>query len=128
MKTNQDSPLTMEEVLQPGSKAVQDPNFPNAPIEWRKEHAIDTAQSEGITLSDDHWDVISALQEYFVHHESKRINTRELHDALDEKFHRKGGITYLYTLLPGGPIAQGCRLAGLKVPVGAINSSFGSVV
>ena len=56
--------------------------------------------------------------------ENKRINTRELHDALDEKFHEKGGLMYLYELLLRGPIAQGCRLAGLKVPAGAINSSF----
>lgn len=128
MTTHQDNPHTMEEVLNPGVTAGQDPNFPNAPIEWRKEHAIDKAQAEGITLSDDHWNVISALQEYFVRHEDKRINTRELHDALDEKFHTKGGITYLYELLPGGPIAQGCRLAGLEAPAGAVNSSFGSVV
>lgn len=128
MITNQDVTLTMEEVMNPGIKAGQDPSFPNAPIKWRKEHAIDKAQAEGITLNEDHWNVICALQEYYVRHEDRRINTRELHDALDEKFHEKGGIMYLYELLPRGPIAQGCRLAGLKVPAGAINQSFGSVV
>ncbi len=128
MKTTQDNPLTMEEILNPGITAGQDPSFPHAPIEWRKEQAIDKAQTESITLSDDHWDAIRALQAYYARHEGKRINTRELHDALDEKFHEKGGITYLYALLPGGPVAQGCRLAGLEAPAGAVNASFGSVV
>jgi len=32
-----------------------------------------------------------------------------------------------FWLLPGGPIAQDCRLARLKPPAGAIDVSFGSV-
>ena len=52
---------------------------------------------------------------------------RELHDALDEHFHAKGGMKFLYTVLPGGPVAQGCRLAGLTPPAGSVDPSFGSV-
>jgi tRNA 2-thiouridine synthesizing protein E len=52
---------------------------------------------------------------------------RELQDALEEKFHHKGGMKYLFTLFPGGPVAQGCRLAGLKAPAGATDRGFGSV-
>ena len=51
---------------------------------------------------------------------------RQLHDALDERFHAKGGLKYLYEVFPGGPIAQGCRFAGLKPPAGAADKSFGS--
>jgi tRNA 2-thiouridine synthesizing protein E len=36
-------------------------------------------------------------------------------------------MKYLYTLFPGGPIVQGCRLAGLKAPAGATDRGFGSV-
>ena len=52
---------------------------------------------------------------------------RVLHDALDEKFHVKGGMKVLYEMFPGGPVAQGCRLAGLEAPAGAVDKSFGSV-
>ena len=49
---------------------------------------------------------------------------RELHDALDVNFHGKGDIRYLYQIFPGGPVAQGCRIAGLKAPAGATDKSF----
>ncbi len=52
---------------------------------------------------------------------------RELTDALDEAFHMNGGIKYLYKLFPGGPLVQGCRMAGLQAPAGAEDKGFGSV-
>jgi len=52
---------------------------------------------------------------------------RELHDALEERFHARGGLKRLYQLFPGGPLAQGCRLAGLKAPFLATDHGFGSV-
>jgi tRNA 2-thiouridine synthesizing protein E len=110
-------------------RAVQnDPEFPNAPEGWTRQTAEQVAQDEGLTMNDDHWKVIRALQEYFNRHQGGlEVNVRELRDALDETFHSKGGSKYLYKLLPGGPIAQGCRLAGLEPPPGAVDKSFGSV-
>ena len=105
-----------------------DPDFPHAPIEWTRNDAMDTARKEGLTLTEDHWEAIRALQTYYASHENETtINLRNLHDALDEHFHQQGGLKFLYTLFPGGPIAQSCRLAGLKAPAIAADSSFGSV-
>ncbi|MHB8535014.1 MAG: TusE/DsrC/DsvC family sulfur relay protein [Sulfuricaulis sp.] len=109
-----------------GSK--KDPRFPHAPEGWTKESALKTAQQEGLSASEDHWVAVRALQEFFAKHEEIAVNVRELHDALDEKFHDKGGIKSLYKLFPGGPVAQGCRLAGLKAPAGAVDKGFGSVM
>lgn len=100
-------------------------SFPNAPNDWHPNYAKNTAIAEGLILNDDHWDLIRALQEYFQKVEFTRM--RLLKDALDEKFHSHGGMKYLYQILPGGPVATGCRLAGLKIPAGAIDKSFGSV-
>jgi tRNA 2-thiouridine synthesizing protein E len=36
-------------------------------------------------------------------------------------------MRHLYMLFPGGPVAQGCRVAGLPVPAGAVDRGFGSV-
>lgn len=105
-----------------------DPEGSFAPEDWTEDRARNSATAEGLTLTDDHLNVLRALQEYYSRHEVKQINVRELHDALNEKFHHKGGMKYIYSLFPGGPVAQGCRLAGLQPPAGAIDKGFGSVV
>lgn len=102
--------------------------FPYAPEDWTQADAEVMAQGEGLELTQDHWDQLRALQEYCHKHECSKYSVRELHDALDEKFHEKGGYKFLFGLFPGGPIAQGCRLAGLEPPAGAVDKGFGSVV
>ena len=103
---------SMSEIMNP-SAVVRDPDFPNAP------------EADEITLTPDHWETIRALQDYF--DRQQRPNVRELHDALEEAFYGRGGLKYLYGLFPGGPVAQGCRFAGLQAPAGAADKSFGSV-
>jgi len=98
--------------------------FPHAPKGWDINFAKQVAKEDGLILIDDHWDMIRALQEYY--HKAEHPKLREVKDALEEKFHSRGGMKYLYQLLPGGPVAEGCRIAGLKVPAGAIDKSFGS--
>lgn len=115
---------SMNDILHPRDK---NPDFPHAPREWSQEAAVAVAEQEGLEPGADHWNAVRALQEYFSRHEDGDINARELHDALDEKFHDRGGIKFLYKLFPGGPIAQGCRLAGLEPPPGSTDTSFGSV-
>jgi len=100
-------------------------SFPNAPADWNIEAAKAIAEADGMTLSDDHWELIRALQEYYSKVEFPHL--RQIKDALDEKFHSRGGMKYLYKIIPGGPIAEGCRLAGLAVPAGAVDKSFGSI-
>ncbi len=105
-----------------------DPAFPYAPEDWSPADARAAAEADGLRLTDAHWEVVQALQRYFARHaDVASINMRELHDALDEHFHATGGIRGLYRLFPGGPVAQGCRVAGLKAPFLAKDSGFGSV-
>jgi len=104
----------------------KDPDFPHAPDDWSQAAAVRVAKQDGLVLSAEHWDVVRALQEYYDRHRDATINLRALHDALDEKFHEHGGIRHLYQILPGGPVAQGCRIAGLTAPPGASDKGFGS--
>ena len=105
-----------------------DPEFPTAPLGWTRDEAQRVAHAEGLELTTEHWEVIRALQDYYAQHsDATVIALRELHDALDERFHAIGGLKYLYTLFPGGPVAQSCRLAGLKAPFIATDPGFGSV-
>ena len=117
----------IDEIRAGGAGAAPDPAFPHAPEGWTRARALEAAKQEGLALGDEHWAALRALQEYYAKHETPGVNMRELHDALDERFHREGGIRRLYALFPGGPIAQGCRIAGLKAPAGAIDRGFGSV-
>ena len=105
----------------------KDPQFPHAPSDWTRDLAVKIGKQERLDLTEDHWEALRALQEYYAKHEEITVNVRELHDALEEKFHIKGGIKYLYVLFPGGPVAQGCRIAGLLAPAEATDKGFGSV-
>jgi TusE/DsrC/DsvC family sulfur relay protein len=118
---------SMAEIMNPSNASTSDPDFPRAPRDWSRAEAEKLAGDEGLELGADHWEVVRALQQYFGRRDGRAIKVRELHDALDEHFHAKGGIRYLYEILPGGPVAQGCRLAGLKAPPDAADPSFGSV-
>lgn len=122
--------MTMEDVMHPGSH-MPDPMFPNAPRGWSRSEAEQTAQEQGLQLNDDHWEAIRALQGYYAKRNAPgghQLNVRGVHDALDERFHSKGGLKYVYELFPGGPLAQGCPLAGLEPPPGAADKGFGSVI
>jgi len=117
----------MDEIIGGGRGVAGDPLFPHAPVGWTPALAVESARREGLELGENHWEALRALQEYYARHAATALNLRELHDALDEKFHRDGGIRRLYLLFPGGPVAQGCRIAGLKAPAGATDKGFGSV-
>ena len=115
----------MEEIV--GHGAHENPRFPNAPEGWTAAAGVEAARNEGLEPVEEHWETVRALQEYYARHPAGAVNLRELHDALDERFHRRGGIRRLYQLFPGGPVAQGCRIGGLKAPAGAVDKGFGSV-
>jgi len=102
--------------------------FPHAPPDWSLRDARKVARTDGLALTEEHFEVIRALQEYFSRHEMADRHMRELQDALDERFHASGGIRYLYRLFPRGPIAQGCRIAGLAAPSISVDRGFGSVM
>lgn len=116
----------LADVLHEEAKGSTVPGFPEAPHGWSLEMAAAKASELGVELTDDHWEVVRALQHYFTRHEFP--NRRELTDALDERFHNQGGSRYLYRLFPGGPVAHGCLIAGLEPPSGSVDKSFGSVV
>lgn len=101
--------------------------FRFAPLDWTPAAAERVAAQEGLSLEQAHWDLVRALQEYYARNPHAGIRVRDLQAALEEKFHHKGGLKYLYTVCPGGPVTQGCRLAGLHAPSGASDPGFGSV-
>lgn len=114
--------------IRPGYETPPIPDFPDAPSDWSVKDAEESARQQGLTLTDTHWRAVRALQAFYARNEEPVINVRELHDALEEDFHREGGLRYLYTLFPKGPVAQVCLLAGLTPPSGAQDKGFGSTM
>lgn len=115
----------MYSILHPGVELQSEPDFRDAPDGWTQAHARALAAEAGLKLTEDHWEVVRVLQGCYKDEVAPRL--RLLRDALEARFAGKGGIKYLFEILPGGPIVQGCALAGLKPPTGAKDLSFGSV-
>ncbi|HEY9098327.1 MAG TPA: TusE/DsrC/DsvC family sulfur relay protein [Thiobacillus sp.] len=117
-----------ENFERPGHEVEPIAGFPHAPLDWTLEQAKQVAETEDLTLTETHWQVVRALQELSAQHEEPALNARDLHDALDEHFHAEGGLKFLYELFPEGPLAQGCLLAGLEPPSGVQDKGMGSAV
>ena len=74
--------------------------FPHAPAGWEENSAVDMAREDGLELNEHHWETLRALQEYCSRHDCNKYSVRELHDALDEKFHKQGAVSYTHLTLP----------------------------
>jgi len=92
---------------------------------WNRNKSIDLANSEGINLTDEHWDVIVYLRKQYLKHGLPRY-ARTTARALNRRFAARGGKKYLYSLFAGGPVTQGSRLANLRTPANATDVSFGT--
>jgi TusE/DsrC/DsvC family sulfur relay protein len=92
---------------------------------WSDAQARKTAEAEGIVLTTAHLAVVQSLREHYREHGIAK-NGRDLGDMLDNKFASQGGRKYLRRLFPGGPVAQGMRIAGLPVPAYSEDEGFGT--
>jgi len=93
--------------------------------QWTVDTGRSLAAEEGIELDDPRLAVIFCLRAYYLDH-GPADNGRELGDMLDARFHSEGGRAYLRQLFPGGPVAQGMKIAGLPVPEYTEDTGFGT--
>jgi tRNA 2-thiouridine synthesizing protein E len=82
--------------------------------EWSEAFVVAQAAVEGLTLTDEHWEVIHFLREYF-HTHGVQCEVRKMVKHFSKVWRpERGSSTYLHHLFPrGGPQKQGNRLAGL---------------
>ena len=82
--------------------------------DWTKEVAEAIAAAEGVTLTQDHWDVIDFLREAYFEHNGEQPNNRAILKAMQEKWpDRKVDNKTLFDLYPGNPSKQAGKIAGL---------------
>lgn len=82
--------------------------------EWNQDVARAIAQTEGIDLVQDHWDVIEYLRDAYFNHNGEQPNNRAILKAMQEKWpDRKVDNKTLFDLFPGNPSKQAGKIAGL---------------
>lgn len=88
--------------------------------DWSPELAQRIARDEEVGLSDDAWEIIYFLRDYYHEYEIAPAS-RVLVKAIARKLGAdKGSSLYLYDLFPRGPALQAGKIAGLPKPNGCI--------
>ena len=88
--------------------------------EWNEDVANALAQGENIDMTENHWEVINFLRDYYNEYQiapAVRVLTKAIGKKLGPE---KGNSKYLYDLFPFGPGKQACKIAGLPKPTGCI--------
>ena len=82
--------------------------------EWSEGFVLAQAKIEGLVLTDEHWDVIRFLRDYFEKHRVQCEVRKMIQHFRQEWGNERGNSRYLHKIFPrGGPQKQGNRLAGL---------------
>ena len=81
--------------------------------DWTEEVAKELASTDGLELTEKHWDLINYLRDQFFNNAGSTPNTRNITKDLSKKWGEKVSTKDLYTLFPHDPSKQGGRIAGL---------------
>lgn len=88
---------------------------------WSQEIAEELACEDDLSLSENHWEIIMFLRDFYKEHEmsppSNRLFVKAVKDAMGEE---KGNSIYLMQLFPGTPAKTACRIAGLPRPTNCL--------
>jgi len=88
--------------------------------DWTPELAEKMAAMDELELSENHWEVINFLREYYEEYQiapAIRVLTKTIGKRLGKE---KANQKYLYSLFPYGPAKQACKYAGLPKPTGCV--------
>lgn len=89
--------------------------------DWRPDIATEIARESEIELTDNHWEIIEFLREFYKAHEMSPPSNRLFVKAVKEAFgDDKGNSIYLMQLFPGTPAKTACRIAGLPRPTNCL--------
>lgn len=84
--------------------------------DWNTDVAIALAKSENIQLTEQHWEIITVLKDFYTNFETSP-SARPLAKAVKQALGTdKASSLYLMTLFPESPAKQGAKIAGLPRP------------
>ncbi len=88
--------------------------------DWSRPVAEDLAASEGLTLTNEHWEIIDILRNFYAEYQvspAMRILVKQIRESLGAD---KGSSMYLMTLFPGSPAKLASKIAGLPKPTNCL--------
>ena len=84
--------------------------------DWQPEMAPLLASSENIELTDNHWEVVNFVRDFYLEFNTSPA-IRALVSAMKQKLgEEKGNSRYLHRLFPKGAAKQATKIAGLPKP------------
>jgi tRNA 2-thiouridine synthesizing protein E len=81
--------------------------------DWNEQIAEVIAGQEGISLTQEHWDVINYLRDEYINHNGNQPNNRTMLKDMSDKWGKKVTSKMLFDLFPGNPSKQAGRIGGL---------------
>jgi tRNA 2-thiouridine synthesizing protein E len=82
--------------------------------DWSEDFVLALAQQEGLNLTDEHWQLIHFLRDYYAEHGVQAQVRAMIWHFAKVWGPERGNNHYLHDIFPrGGPQKQGNRLAGL---------------
>jgi tRNA 2-thiouridine synthesizing protein E len=81
--------------------------------DWTEKVAEAIAAAEGVTLTQEHWDIIHYLRDEYLNQGGNQPNERTILKAMSDKWGRKATSQEMYLLFPHMPSKQGAKVAGL---------------
>ena len=95
---------------------IDDSGFLKDPNDWNEKFASETAKLFDLSLTDEHWEVIKFVRNYYTKH-NKVPELRDLLKNFKTNFGKeRSSRKYIYSLFPYGYGQQACRIAGMSQP------------
>lgn len=95
---------------------IDDEGYLINPLDWNEELAERLAQAENIHLTDEHWEALRFMREYYTSHQiAPDVRHVIKHLAVQSGRESRNRI---FELFPYGYVKQACKIAGMKRPRG----------
>lgn len=85
--------------------------------DWTPNIAVYLSSQQGLTLTDEHWEIINIMRDYYKTYNISPIRKLLLREIKEKLGNDKASNDYLKKLFPGDVMEQGVQIAGIPVPL-----------
>lgn len=85
--------------------------------DWSESVAMALAKNSGIELTDDHWEIINLMRDFYKQYNISPIRKLLMKNIKEKLGEKKAGREYLQTLFPHDVQIEGTKIAGLPIPM-----------